>query len=261
MIVVLLLGLVTDYSVFFLSESRRRLRRGQTPARGGPRGHPPDGADRAHRGPDRRGGHRRARGRQAGLLPRLRTRARGHDPDRAASSRSRSSRRCSRCSARACSAGRRSAEAAERRHEDTDTHEIERARKSVERRSSRGAPRGSRLALTRPSPRCAGPRARARSRRRAAGGCSIARIASARPVALPIAIVCIALLALLAPATRATELGLGFIGALPADNEVRQAADAAAEGFARRACCRRPRSTSSSRGSPRGATSSAGSRT
>ena len=30
MIVVLLLGLVTDYSVFFLSESRRRLRRGQS---------------------------------------------------------------------------------------------------------------------------------------------------------------------------------------------------------------------------------------
>ena len=74
-IVVLLLGLVTDYSVFFLSETRRRLRRGEGPASRPCARRPPDRADRPHRRADRRGRHRRPDGRQAGLLPRLRSRA------------------------------------------------------------------------------------------------------------------------------------------------------------------------------------------
>jgi RND superfamily putative drug exporter len=60
----------------------------------------------------------------------------------------------------------------------------------------------------------------------------IARIASSRPVALPIAVCCVVLLGALALGARHTELGLGFVQALPSDNEVRRAATAAGEGFA-----------------------------
>src|SRR6201999_2459528 len=67
-IVVLLLGLVTDYSVFFLSETRRRLRAGDSRREAG---------TAATRRP------RLARRRQARILPRLRPRPRAHHADRA----------------------------------------------------------------------------------------------------------------------------------------------------------------------------------
>jgi putative drug exporter of the RND superfamily len=60
----------------------------------------------------------------------------------------------------------------------------------------------------------------------------IARIATARPVALVIAVSCIAGLGVLALGTQNTRLGLGFISGLPPGNEVHRAADAAARGFA-----------------------------
>jgi RND superfamily putative drug exporter len=60
----------------------------------------------------------------------------------------------------------------------------------------------------------------------------IARIATARPVALIIAVTCIAGLGVLAMGTQNTRLGLGFVSALPPGNEVHRAADAAARGFA-----------------------------
>jgi putative drug exporter of the RND superfamily len=60
----------------------------------------------------------------------------------------------------------------------------------------------------------------------------LARIASSRPVALPIAILAIAALAYGAHFVADTKLGLTFIKALPADTEVRRAADAAQQGFA-----------------------------
>jgi RND superfamily putative drug exporter len=60
----------------------------------------------------------------------------------------------------------------------------------------------------------------------------IARIMTARPVALVIAITCIAGLGVLAMGTQNTRLGLGFVSGLPPGNEVHRAADAAARGFA-----------------------------
>jgi RND superfamily putative drug exporter len=60
----------------------------------------------------------------------------------------------------------------------------------------------------------------------------IARVVSAPPIALAIAILCIAVLGALATETTKTELGLGFISGLPKSNSVHRAADAAAAGFA-----------------------------
>ena len=60
----------------------------------------------------------------------------------------------------------------------------------------------------------------------------VARIASARPVAIAIALVTIAGLVAGASGLRSTELGLTFISGLPESSEAKQAADAASEGFA-----------------------------
>ena len=60
----------------------------------------------------------------------------------------------------------------------------------------------------------------------------LSRIASSRPVALPIALIAIALLAFAASNVRSTKLGLSLIRALPAGSEVRRADDAATRGFA-----------------------------
>jgi putative drug exporter of the RND superfamily len=60
----------------------------------------------------------------------------------------------------------------------------------------------------------------------------VARIAASRPVALPIALVAIAALVFAALNLRSTELGLSLVRSLPASSEPRRAADAAAKGFA-----------------------------
>ena len=60
----------------------------------------------------------------------------------------------------------------------------------------------------------------------------LSRIASSRPVALPIALIAIALLAFAASNVRSTKLGLSLVRALPAGTEVRRADDAATRGFA-----------------------------
>ena len=60
----------------------------------------------------------------------------------------------------------------------------------------------------------------------------VARIAASRPVALPIALVAVAALVLAAMNLRSTELGLSLVRSLPAGSEPRRAADAAAKGFA-----------------------------
>jgi RND superfamily putative drug exporter len=60
----------------------------------------------------------------------------------------------------------------------------------------------------------------------------LARIASSRPVALPIALVAIAGLAFAASNLRSTELGLSLTRALPAGSEPRKADEAASRGFA-----------------------------
>jgi putative drug exporter of the RND superfamily len=59
----------------------------------------------------------------------------------------------------------------------------------------------------------------------------VARVATSRPLALPIALVAVGALALAALGLGKTALGLSFVRALPADNEVRVAATAASKGF------------------------------
>jgi RND superfamily putative drug exporter len=60
----------------------------------------------------------------------------------------------------------------------------------------------------------------------------LSRIASSRPVALPIALIAIGLLIFAALNVRSTALGLSLVRALPASDQVRRADDAAARGFA-----------------------------
>jgi putative drug exporter of the RND superfamily len=60
----------------------------------------------------------------------------------------------------------------------------------------------------------------------------VARVASSRPLALPIALAAIAVLALGAVQLGQAALGLSFVRSLPADSSVRQAAEAATKGFA-----------------------------
>ena len=228
-IVVLLLGLVTDYSVFFLSESRRRLRRGQSRIE-------------AVRG---------ATGRTApivltaGLIVAAGTGAlvvgklgffRAFGPGLAATTLVALLVSITLVPALLALFGARlfGGSAAAKGPvplQDTDTHEIEHARRRLGT-GKPGRPAPFRLALTRPITALRRTRQLAQAAQTSRWRVLIARIASARPVALPIAIGCIALLGVLAAGTRATELGLGFIGALPAGNEVRQAAHAADEGFA-----------------------------
>jgi RND superfamily putative drug exporter len=98
----------------------------------------------------------------------------------------------------------------------------------------------------------------------------VSRVASSRPVALPIALIAIGLLVFAALNVRSTALGLSLVRALPAGDQVRRADDAASRGFApgssrpRRSTCSRPasrdarrswracrRSSPASRASPR----------
>ena len=60
----------------------------------------------------------------------------------------------------------------------------------------------------------------------------IARIVSSRPVALPIALAAVGVLVVAALNLRSTDLGLGLVRALPPGNDVRQADAAAGKGFA-----------------------------
>jgi putative drug exporter of the RND superfamily len=60
----------------------------------------------------------------------------------------------------------------------------------------------------------------------------VSRVASSRPVALPIALIAIGLLVFAALNVRSTALGLSLVRALPAGDQVRRADDAASRGFA-----------------------------
>ncbi len=239
-IVVLLLGLVTDYSVFFLSETRRRLRRGQKRVR-------------AVRAATRRTAPIVF---TAGLIVAAGTGAlmvgelgffRAFGPGLAittlialAVSITLVPALLGLFGARLFGGDLKAGRAAVEGPvpiEDTDAHAIERARHSVRADEPRrsGAPSRwahFRLALTRPVTALRRVRHLARVAQTSTWRLLVARIASARFVALPIAIVCIALLAFLAGYARDTALGLGFVGALPPGNQARQAATAASEGFA-----------------------------
>ncbi len=216
-IVVLLLGLVTDYSVFFLSETRRRLRLGQT----------------------RLDAVRAATARTApivftaGLIVAAGTGAlvvgklgffRAFGPGLALTT----------VIALAVSItlvpaliglfgerlfGGRLAPAGPVPDEITDTREIERARRAA--------------VFTRPVLALRRIRRLAAVTRTSTWRLLIARVATTRPVALVIAVTCVAMLGVLALGTQNTRLGLGFVSGLPQRNEVHRAADAASQGFAR----------------------------
>jgi len=213
-IVVLLLGLVTDYSVFFLSETRRRMRLGLAQA----------DAVRA------------ATARTApivltaGLIVAAGTGAlvvgelgffRAFGPGLALTTLIALVVSITLVPALiALFGGRLFKRAAEEPvpGEVTDSHEIEHARRA--HRFSRPV-----LALRR-------LRRLAQENRTSTWRLVIARVATARPIALIIAITCIAGLGVLALGTQNTRLGLGFVSGLPPGNEVHRAADAAAQGFA-----------------------------
>ena len=119
-------------------------------------------------------------------------------------------------------------------HTVTDTHEIERARRTVHA-DVPGPPQERsrlRLALTRPLLAWRRTKRLAQVAQTTRWRVLIARIATARPVALVIAIACLTVLGLLAVKTTATELGLGFVNGLPPSNQVREAGTAASDGFA-----------------------------
>ncbi|HEX7298424.1 MAG TPA: MMPL family transporter [Solirubrobacteraceae bacterium] len=100
------------------------------------------------------------------------------------------------------------------------------------RRFRRGPVARALLALTRPATAIRRTGALAREHQTPRWRLVVARIASSRPVALPVALAAIALLVVAAAHLRSTELGLSLVHSLPAGNEVRKADDAAARGFA-----------------------------
>jgi putative drug exporter of the RND superfamily len=232
-IVVLLLGLVTDYSVFFLSQARRRLRGGDSRL---------DAARAATR-------HTAPSVLTAGLIVAAGAGAlvvgklgffRAFGPGLAATTLIALAVSITLVPALLALFGERllgRSLRSERRDargpapgEVTDTRDIERARHGAGT-SAPGPPARLRLALTRPLTAARRTRQLARTAQISRWRLLIARTASARPVALPIAIACIAFLGLLGLGLRGTELGLGFIRALPPGNEVHRAATAAASGF------------------------------
>ncbi|WP_051324192.1 MMPL family transporter [Candidatus Solirubrobacter pratensis] len=230
-IVVLLLGLVTDYSVFFLSETRRRLRRGQ----------------------DRRQAALAATRRTApivftaGLIVAAGTGAlvvgklgffRAFGPGLALTTLIALAVSITLVPALLALFGarlyggdlrRRGANGPDPR-QDTDARTIERARRGIT--ADRPGRAARLLAFTRPRTALSRTRELAGIAQTSHWRLIIARIASARPVALPIGVACIAALAILATGASRTQLGLGFISALPPGNVVREAATAASDGFA-----------------------------
>jgi putative drug exporter of the RND superfamily len=97
----------------------------------------------------------------------------------------------------------------------------------------RGGPVGrGRRALARPLLALRRARALGRANQTSPWRAFVARIASTRPVALAIGLVTIAALLAAASGLRTTELGVTYISGLPDDSEAKRAADAASEGFA-----------------------------
>jgi putative drug exporter of the RND superfamily len=220
-VVVLLLGLVTDYSIFFLSEMRRRRRAGD------------------ERLPAARGAIAEVAPivLTAGLIVAAGTAAlvvghlqffRAFGPGLAATTLVTLAVAVTLVPALVALFGPRLfgkglLEEAPRGHADTN---------GGDRAASRWASGRMPLRLTRPVTAVRRTGELAREHQTARWRLVLSRIASSRPVALPIALVAIGVLAFAATNVRSTELGLGLIRALPAGNEVRRADDAASRGFA-----------------------------
>lgn len=214
-IIVLLLGLVTDYSVFFLSETRRRMRLGQ------PRLQAVRGATARTAPIVFTAGLIVAAGTGALVVGKLGF-FRAFGPGLALTTLIALVVSITLVPALIALFGNRlfggRIEAGEPAPGETDTDEIDLARRA--RLFGRPV-----LALRR-------TRRLAAETRTSTWRLVVARVASMRGVALVIAVACIAVLGALALGAQNTRLGLGFVSGLPPGNEVHQAADAAAAGFA-----------------------------
>jgi len=216
-VVVLLLGLVTDYSIFFLSEARRRLRAGE------------------ERLPAARGAVAEVAPivLVAGLIVAAGTAAlvvghleffRAFGPGLAATTLITLAVAITLVPALVALFGPRlfggRVHGAARRAEATDDG----PRPWADERMP--------LRLTRPLTAVRRAGVLARAHQTARWRVVLARIASSRPVALPIALVAIAALAFAASNLRSTQLGLSLIRSLPAGSDARKADEAASRGFA-----------------------------
>jgi RND superfamily putative drug exporter len=244
-VVVLLLGLVTDYSIFFLTETRQRLRAGE---------------DRVHAA-------RAAVGEvapivfTAGLIVAAGTAAlvvgrldffRAFGPGLAATTLitlavsltlvpalvglfgprlfgRRLKREIEEEAARTEAAAYAEDEA---RDEDERLTTADDDEQAASDRFRRGPIARARLALTRPATAVRRTGELAREHQAPRWRVLIARIASSRPVAVPVALIAIGVLAVAAANLRFTDLGVSLIHSLPAGSETRNAAHAAGEGFA-----------------------------
>jgi RND superfamily putative drug exporter len=225
-VVVLLLGLVTDYSIFFLSETRRRLYSGESrvaAARGAVAEVTPIVLT-------------------AGLIVALGTAAltagrldffRAFGPGLAATTLVTLAVSLTLVPALVALFGPRLFPTGDRERLRAGEAAGERQRDvGGEPRFRRGPVARARLALTRPATAMRRTRDLAREHHTPHWRVVIARIVSSRPVALPIALVAVGVLVVAALNLRSTELGLSLVHSLPAGSEERRADAAAAAGFA-----------------------------
>jgi RND superfamily putative drug exporter len=225
-VVVLLLGLVTDYSIFFLSETRRRLYSGESrvaAARGAVAEVTPIVLT-------------------AGLIVAFGTAAltagrldffRAFGPGLAATTLVTLAVSLTLVPALVALFGPRLFPTGARERLEAGEGADERQRDvRGEPRFRRGPLARARLALTRPATAMRRTRELAREHHTPHWRVVIARIVSSRPVALPIALVAVGVLVVAALNLRSTELGLSLVHSLPAGSEERRADAAAGAGFA-----------------------------
>jgi putative drug exporter of the RND superfamily len=225
-VVVLLLGLVTDYSIFFLSETRRRLGAGEERL--------PAARDAVTQVAPMvfTAGLIVAAGTAALVAGRLEF-FRAFGPGLAATTLVTLAVSITLVPALVALFGPRLFGARLRREaaQATDAPEPvrEMARSGAEHDGLRGRVEG---ALAAPRTALARTETLAREHQTARWRLLVARVASSRPVALVIAALTIGVLVVAALGMRSTKLGMDFVHALPADSEARQAAEAAGRGFA-----------------------------
>jgi len=238
-VVVLLLGLVTDYSIFFLSETRRRLQAGEERV-------PAARAAVAEVAPIvLTAGLIVAAGTAALIAGRLDF-FRAFGPGLAATTLITLAVSLTLVPALVALFGPRlfGARLARdiARAEQQSTARADRAARAAEAESEPASARSGRfqrgpvarllLALTRPTTAMRRTGELAHEHHAPRWRVVVARIASSRPVALPVALAAVAVLVVAAANLRFMELGLGLVHSLPAGNEVRVAENAASRGFA-----------------------------
>jgi putative drug exporter of the RND superfamily len=225
-VVVLLLGLVTDYSIFFLSETRRRLRAGEERL--------PAARDAVTQVAPMvfTAGLIVAAGTASLVAGRLEF-FRAFGPGLAATTLISLAVSITLVPALVALFGPRLFAKQLRREAAEVTEKPEPAGEFADGDGAGDGLRGRvALAMTRPRVALARTETLAREHQTARWRLLVARIASSRPVALVIAVVTIGVLAIAALWVGSTKLGMDFVHSLPAKSEARQAANAAGQGFA-----------------------------